>query len=125
MGPPGAWLADGYISQYVGDGWVRRPDVRTRRIREHAPHKHRYGRSMTIVAVEVRDLRDGLSRHLAAVREGTEITVTNRGTPVARITPFGSETGLEALLREGIARVPSARRCPVRTLSSVESGEAG
>jgi prevent-host-death family protein len=38
-------------------------------------------------SVGVRELRDGLSRHLASVREGTEITVTDHGKPVARIVP--------------------------------------
>lgn len=37
--------------------------------------------------VGVRELRDGLSRHLALVRTGTEITVTDHGKPVARIVP--------------------------------------
>lgn len=32
-------------------------------------------------------MRDGLSRHLASVREGAEITVTDHGKPVARIVP--------------------------------------
>ena len=33
--------------------------------------------------VGVRELRDGLSRHLATVREGHTITVTDHGRPVA------------------------------------------
>lgn len=37
--------------------------------------------------VGVRELRDGLSRHLGSVRAGTEITVTDHGKPVARIVP--------------------------------------
>jgi prevent-host-death family protein len=37
--------------------------------------------------VGVRELRDGLSRHLARVREGTEITITDHGKPVARLVP--------------------------------------
>lgn len=61
---------------------------------------------MTMATIGVRELRDGLSRHLAEVREGLEITVTDHGTPVARITPFAQESGLKALLREGIARAP-------------------
>lgn len=39
------------------------------------------------LVVGIRELRDGLSRHLASVREGTEITVTDHGKPIARIVP--------------------------------------
>lgn len=41
--------------------------------------------------VGVRELRDGLSRHLASVRGGTEITVTDHGKPVARIVPVADD----------------------------------
>jgi len=69
---------------------------------------------MSIATLGVRELRDDLSRHLAAVRdEGLEITVTDHGTPVARITRITSESGLERLLREGIARAASDPREPL------------
>ncbi len=58
--------------------------------------------------VGIRELRDGLSRHLAAVREGHTITVTDHGSPVARIIPVGAPTKLEQLIAEG--RVTPARR---------------
>jgi prevent-host-death family protein len=51
--------------------------------------------------VGVRELRDGLSRHLAAVREGNTITVTDHGKPIARIVPIGVPTVLERLIAEG------------------------
>ena len=51
--------------------------------------------------VGVPDLRDGLSRHLASVREGHTITVTDHGRPVARIVPVGVPTKLEQLIAEG------------------------
>lgn len=38
--------------------------------------------------VNIADLKNNLSRHLARVREGTELTVLDRDTPVARIVPF-------------------------------------
>lgn len=65
---------------------------------------------MGMATIGVRELRDGLSRHLAAVRAGTEITVTDHGKPVARITPIDAESGLEALLREGVALAPPSPR---------------
>lgn len=52
-------------------------------------------------SVGVRELRDGLSRHLASVREGHIITVTDHGRPVARIIPVGVPTRLEQLILEG------------------------
>lgn len=58
--------------------------------------------------VGIRDLRDGLSRHLSAVREGQTITVTDHGRPVARIVPVGVPTKLEQLIAEG--KVTPARR---------------
>ena len=38
--------------------------------------------------VKIADLKNNLSRHLARVRRGGEITVLDRDTPVARIVPF-------------------------------------
>lgn len=57
--------------------------------------------------VGIRELRDGLSRHLAEVRAGRTVTVTDHGLPVARIVPVGAPTALERLLDEG--RVVAAR----------------
>jgi prevent-host-death family protein len=60
------------------------------------------------VEVGVRELRDGLSRHLAEVRSGRTITVTDHGRPIARIVPTGRPTRLEQLVAEG--RVTRATR---------------
>ena len=37
--------------------------------------------------IGIRELRDGLSKHLAVVRSGRTVTVTDHGRPVARIVP--------------------------------------
>lgn len=58
--------------------------------------------------VGIRELRDGLSRHLASVRGGHTITVTDHGTPIARIVPVGAPTSLERLTADG--RVTPGRR---------------
>ncbi|GDY34035.1 type II toxin-antitoxin system Phd/YefM family antitoxin [Gandjariella thermophila] len=58
--------------------------------------------------VGIRALRDGLSRHLAAVREGHTLTVTDHGQVIARIVPAGRPSALERLIAEG--RVTPARR---------------
>lgn len=58
--------------------------------------------------IGVRDLRDHLSRHLADVRSGRTVTVTDHGKPIARIVPVDRLTGLEQLREEG--RIQPARK---------------
>ncbi len=58
--------------------------------------------------VGVRALRDGLSRHLAEVRKGRTVTVTDHGRAIARIVPVEGPTALERLIAEG--RVQPARQ---------------
>ncbi len=60
------------------------------------------------MSIGIRDLRDGLSRHLAHVRAGHTLTVTDHGVPVARIVPVGVPTALERLVADG--RVTPAKR---------------
>ena len=69
--------------------------------------------------IGVRELRDGLSRHLASVREGHTITVTDHGKPVARIVPVGVPTSLERLVAEG--RVTPGRRSSTPRPTPVKS----
>lgn len=56
--------------------------------------------------VGVRALRDGLSKHLAEVRKGHTVTVTEHGRAVARIVPVDGPTALERLTTEGLVRPP-------------------
>jgi len=42
-----------------------------------------------MVQVNIATLKNHLSRHLAHVKQGGEIVVVDRDTPVARIIPFG------------------------------------
>lgn len=60
------------------------------------------------MSIGVRELRDGLSRHLAHVRAGHTVTVTDHGVPVARIVPIGAPSALEQLIADG--RVTPAKR---------------
>lgn len=62
--------------------------------------------------IGIRELRDGLSRHLASVREGRTITVTDHGKPVARVVPVGAPTSLERLVEEGRVTPGRRRRAP-------------
>lgn len=58
----------------------------------------------------VADLKAHLSRYLASVKEGEEVTVTERGRPVARLVPVDRAAGRDARLRElarlGLVRLP-------------------
>jgi prevent-host-death family protein len=60
------------------------------------------------VNVGVKEFRDSLSKHLANVRTGGTVTVTDHGRPVARLVPVGIPSKLEQLIADG--RVTSARR---------------
>lgn len=59
--------------------------------------------------IGIRELRDGLSRHLAEVRRGATVTVTDHGRPIARIIPVERPSRLEQLRAEGRVQ-PAARR---------------
>lgn len=58
-------------------------------------------------AIGIRKLRDELTRHLARVRRGKRIVVTDRGKPVAVLTPYRrdrearQQDRLQALLAGG------------------------
>ena len=60
--------------------------------------------------IGIRELRDGLSRHLAEVRSGRTITVTDHGRPIARIVPIDQPSALERLIAEGVVRPPLRRK---------------
>jgi prevent-host-death family protein len=66
------------------------------------------------VDVGVRELRDRLSQHLASVKEGHSITVTDHGRPVARIVPVDGPTKLEMLIAAGKVTPASTRKGPRR-----------
>jgi prevent-host-death family protein len=77
-------------------------------------------------SIGIRELRDGLSKHLAAVRGGVTITVTDHGEPVARITPIGTPTALERLIAEGVVQPPvrTQRRAPDPVVADVSLSES-
>lgn len=62
-------------------------------------------------AVKIADLKNNLSRHLARVRKGAELTVLDRSTPVARLVPYVADdeageadgfTRVDELVRQGV-----------------------
>jgi len=60
-----------------------------------------------MLAVGVRELKNSLSRYLKRVKTGERVMVTERGRPVAVISPPAvtpADQRIEAMLREGKAR---------------------
>ena len=60
-----------------------------------------------MTAVGVREFRNRLSRYLKRVSTGERVVVTERGRPVAIISPpafTSADRRIEAMLREGVAR---------------------
>lgn len=62
--------------------------------------------------IGIRELRNGLSRHLEQVRAGHTVTITDHGVPVARIVPVGRLTRLEQLRADGRVQPASHRKEP-------------
>jgi prevent-host-death family protein len=75
--------------------------------------------------VGVRDLHDRLSEHLERVENGSEIVVTRRGTPIARLSSVDRPDPLAELVRRGLVRPAKAprqaRRPRVRAKGSVSA----
>jgi prevent-host-death family protein len=73
--------------------------------------------------IGIKELRDGLSRHLAEVRKGHTLTVTDHGKPIALIVPVQQPTTLDQLIAEGLVRPPRSQRAdlptPVKATGSV------
>ena len=44
--------------------------------------------------VSIRDANQHFSRYLERVERGTEIIITRRGKPIARLLPIGAQAGL-------------------------------
>lgn len=61
--------------------------------------------------VGVRELHDRLSEYLERVEGGSEVVVTRRGRPVARLSGLG-ERPLDSLARRGLVRMPEGSRSP-------------
>ena len=63
------------------------------------------------VEVGIRDLKNGLSRYIDRVRAGEEVIVTDRGRPVARLSPLDAgDARLADLVASGVVRAPVSRR---------------
>lgn len=61
--------------------------------------------------VGIRELKNGLSKYIDRVRSGEEVIVTDRGRPVARLSPIdASEDRLADLVAAGVVRAPASRK---------------
>ncbi len=70
--------------------------------------------------VGIRELRDHLSSWLDEVVSGREITVTDRGKPVARLVPVAGLNKLEQLIAQGKVRPPLRSARPAADLPLIE-----
>jgi len=78
-----------------------------------------------MTTVKIADLKNNLSRHLAHVRQGGELTVLDRDTPVARIVPFAPRpAGATRTGRASTARQEStARLGELQRLGIISAGD--
>lgn len=63
--------------------------------------------------VAVTELRAHLGRWIDAAREGNDVVITDRGTPVARIVAIDATPVIDRLTSEGIISRPTSATRPV------------
>jgi prevent-host-death family protein len=81
------------------------------------------GSATSEVAMEdvgVRELRDHLSRWLDEVKAGRDITITERGKPVARIIPIAGDDRLAQLIAEGIVTPPKGKKADLAAWNPIK-----
>ncbi len=64
--------------------------------------------------VGVRELHDRLSEYLDRVERGSDVVVTRRGRPVARLSSVERDDALDELVRRGLVAAPDSSRRPKR-----------
>jgi len=62
-----------------------------------------------VVLIGVAELRRDLKRYLDAATSGDEVVVTDRGTPIVRLTGINSALIMDELYRSGIVTPPRSR----------------
>jgi len=63
--------------------------------------------------VAITELRAQLARWIDAAREGNDIVITDRGTPVARIVALDSTRVIDRLTSQGVISRPTRSTRPV------------
>jgi prevent-host-death family protein len=66
-----------------------------------------------LMDVAVTELRAHLGRWIDAAREGNDIVITDRGTPVARIVALDSTPAIDRLTAQGVISRPTRSTRPV------------
>ncbi len=75
--------------------------------------------------VAVSELRANLKVWLQLVRSGETIVVTERSTPIARLTAIDSVDAIEALVAQGVISAPgSSARPKARGAARITSNES-
>lgn len=77
---------------------------------------------MATKAVGARELKLRLGKYLALVRQGRTLVITNRGQPVAQLSPLAPpesavEAALEKLYADGSVTRPKGKLAPRRPLN--------
>lgn len=67
-----------------------------------------------MIQAGIKEVKNNLSRYLKQVKEGNEVTITDRGKPIARIIKENSkrldiQTALAPLIEKGIVVMPRSR----------------
>lgn len=72
--------------------------------------------------VKISELKDRLSEHLRAVEQGDEVTVTDRGRPIARIVPLKGRARRIRVMpaKKPFAEVRDLKREPVEGFDVVQ-----
>ena len=71
------------------------------------------GMYTSVMDVAVTELRAHLGRWIEAAREGNDVIITDRGTPVARIVALDSTPVIDRLTAQGVISRPARSTRPV------------
>lgn len=63
--------------------------------------------------VAITELRNRLGHWIDAARDGDDVVITERGTPVARIVALGSTSTIDRLTEQGLISRPARTTRPV------------
>ena len=77
------------------------------------------GKQVLPTQVGVRQFRNQMAEWLDRVRSGEEFVITERGVPVARVSPAGRSAGLQRLIDEGLVTPPKRPKRPSNAYPTV------